>query len=248
MVDFYFGQWLLDILLAHSHRTYGIAQCIYTSWIVPLFNTLTPLAAGELRAAIEQYCRKVDFPLSNLYIIDGSKRSTKANAFFSGMGSKKKIVLYDTLVNEYSIDEIVAVLAHEVGHYKKKHVYLGLAMGILSTGFMLWLLSKVVYSETLSLALGANGLHAGVNLVAFALLYSPVSTLVGLFGNLVSRKNEYEADAYAVQTSSGFALQAALKKLHVDSLSNPTPHPWYVFMHYSHPTLIQRVRAMQALS
>lgn len=218
----------------------------YTSWILPLFNKLTPLEDGELRKAIEQYCQKVNFPLTNLFVIDGSKRSAKANAFFSGLGSKKKIVLYDTLIEKHNLEELVAILAHEVGHYKKNHIPVNIVLSALQIGLILFILSLFIFNPVLSQALGASSQSIPLNLMAFSFLFSPISTLTGLFFNMLSRKNEFEADRFARDTYSGKALQEALKKLSVSSLSNLTPHPIYVFFHYSHPPLLQRLRALRA--
>lgn len=216
----------------------------YTSLILPLFNKLTPLEDGELKTAIADYCQKEGFPGTKVFVIDGSKRSSKANAFFSGLGSQKKVVLYDTLINNHSISELVAVLAHEVGHYKKKHIVQGFVASILQMGFMLFALSLFVFNPDMSKALGANQLAVHINLIAFGLLFAPVSMISGLIMNLVSRKNEFEADAFAAETFSGKELATALKKLSVDNLSNLTPHPLYVFFHYSHPPMLERLRAM----
>ncbi len=219
----------------------------YTSLILPLFNKLVLLEDGDLKSAIEKYSSKVNFPLKNIFVIDGSKRSAKANAFFSGLGRKKKIVLYDTLIDNHSIEELVAVLAHEAGHFKKKHIVYSMVFGVLQTGFMLYLLSLMVNSSEVSWALGGQTTALHLNMLAFGILYSPVSTLLGILINMYSRKNEYEADEYAVTTYSKEPLQVALKKLTSDNLSNLLPHPWYVFVHYSHPTLLQRLKAMDAI-
>ena len=222
-----------------------IVNMLYASLIVPLFNKLTPLPQGELKEKIEEYSNKVNFPLKNIYVIDGSKRSSKANAFFSGLGKEKKIVLYDTLIEKHSSRELVAVLAHEAGHYKKKHIVWGFGLSIIQIGLMLFLLSLLVFSKDLSLAMGAEQLSLHLNLLAFALLYSPVSMLLGLGMNKLSRKHEYEADAYAAETFSARDLQEALKKLSFDNLSNLFPHPLYVRMHYSHPPLLKRLEALE---
>lgn len=216
----------------------------YTSWIVPLFNKLKPLEEGELRTAIENYCNKVNFSLKNIFVIDGSKRSTKANAYFSGIGAKKSIVLFDTLIKEHSVEELVGVLAHEVGHYKKKHITKSLVLGFLQMGIMLFILGWFINSPVLSKALGAERQSFHLGLVAFALLYSPISMLTGIAMNVFSRKNEYEADWYAAETFSPEPLITALKRLSVNHLSNLTPHPAYVFVHYSHPPLLKRLRAL----
>ena len=216
----------------------------YTSLILPLFNKLTPLQDGELKAAIENFSRKVNFPLDNIFIIDGSKRSKKANAFFSGIGRKKKIVLYDTLITNHTTEELVAVLAHEVGHFKKKHIIWGYVLSVLQIAFTLFVLSLMILNENLSLALGGSQLAIHLNLLAFGILFSPISAITGLLMNMYSRKNEFEADAYAKETFDGGALINALKRLSVDSLSNLYPHPVYVFFHYSHPPLLKRLDAL----
>ena len=182
--------------------------------------------------------------MQNIYVIDGSKRSSKANAFFSGIGRKKKIVLYDTLIEKHTVEELVAVLAHEVGHFKKKHIIWGLVLGLLQVFFTLFVLSLMIYNEHLSLALGGAQLSIHLNLIAFSVLFAPISGVSGLLMSIFSRRNEYQADAYAKETFSGSALAEALKKLSVDSLSNLYPHPLYVFFHYSHPPLLKRLKAI----
>lgn len=221
-----------------------LVNMFYTSLFLPLFNKLTPLQEGELKGAIEAFAKKVSFSLDNIYIMDGSKRSKKANAFFSGIGKKKKIVLYDTLISNHSTEELVAVLAHEVGHFKKKHIILSYIISVVQVFFMLFVLSRIVFNENLSFALGGGQQAIHLNLIAFGILFSPLSGITGLLMSLLSRKNEFEADAYAKETFSGSALANALKKLSVDSLSNLYPHPAYVFFHYSHPPLLQRLKAI----
>ncbi|MCG8308035.1 MAG: M48 family metallopeptidase [Cytophagales bacterium] len=216
----------------------------YTSWILPLFNKLTPLEDGDLKQAIETYSRKVKFPLDRIYVIDGSKRSAKSNAFFSGIGKKKKIVLYDTLIENHSKEELVAVLAHEVGHFKKKHIITGYILSLLQTGFTLYIMSLIIFSPAISEALGGRQFAIHLNLLAFGILYAPISHFSGIFMNVLSRKNEYEADAYAKETYDGSFLQQALKRLSVDNLSNLFPHPAYVFINYSHPPLLKRLDAL----
>jgi STE24 endopeptidase len=222
-----------------------IINMFYTSLILPLFNKLVPLEDGSLKQAIQQYATSVNFPLDNIYVIDGSKRSSKANAFFSGIGKKKKIVLYDTLIQNHTEDELVAVLAHEVGHFKKKHIITSLILSIIQTGLMLFFMSFIITNKDLSVALGAerSGIH--LNLIAFTILYAPVSKISGLIMNLISRKNEFEADYFATSTFGGTPLVEALKKLSVNNLSNLTPHKAYVFFHYSHPPLLTRLRAIE---
>lgn len=235
---FWVWSWLLFIIVML------LMTMFYASVIVPLFNKLTPLPEGELRQEIENYCSKVGFKLDNLFVMDGSKRSTKANAFFSGLGAKKRIVLYDTLVNNYSKEEITAVLAHEVGHYKKKHTLLTLIISIIQVGLMLFVLSLVINSNNISLALGVQQKSFHIGILVFSILYTPFSTISGILMNIISRKNEYEADNYAKTTYNHFPLIRALKKLSRDSLSNLMPHPYNVFVNYSHPTLFQRIKAL----
>ena len=212
----------------------------YARLIVPLFNKQTPLEVGSLRSKIESYALKVGFKLDNIFVIDGSKRSTKANAYFSGFGSEKRVTLYDTLINDLEEDEIVAVLAHEVGHYKKKHIIFNLITSIGLTGFTLWLLSLFVGNPILSEALNVSQPSFHIGLIAFGVLYSPISEITGLVMNYFSRKFEYQADDYAKNTFEAKPLISGLKKLSKNSLSNLTPHPSYVVAHYSHPTLLQR--------
>ncbi len=224
-----------------------IMNMFYTKLIVPLFNKQAPLEDGSLRQKIEAYANNVGFKLDNIYVIDGSKRSTKANAYFSGFGSQKRITLYDTLIEDLEEEEIVAVLAHEVGHYKHKHIIYNLSISILSTGFTLWLLSLLVGNPMLYEALGVEqpGFHIG--LIAFGLLYTPISTLTGFLMNILSRRFEYQADNYASDTYHGRYLISSLKKLSQKSLSNLTPHPLFVKVHYSHPTLLQRSRNLNSV-
>jgi STE24 endopeptidase len=216
----------------------------YTSLLLPIFNKLTPLQEGELKSAIEAFAQKVSFPLNNIFVMDGSKRSAKANAFFSGIGKKKKIVLYDTLINNHSTEELVAVLAHEVGHFKKKHIIFSYVLSVFQIFFTLWILSLMVYNEGVSQAMGALHTTLHLNLIAFMILFSPISGVTGLLMSMYSRRNEFEADRYAKETYDGKALSNALKKLSVDSLSDLYPHPLYVFFHYSHPPLLKRLSAL----
>jgi STE24 endopeptidase len=216
----------------------------YADLIVPIFNKLTPLETGSLRDKIESYTKKIGYSLKNIYIIDGSKRSSKANAFFSGLGPRKTIALYDTLVNNHTEEELVAVLAHEVGHYKKKHVLTSLFLSIFQLGLMCFLLEICLKVGEISQALGGEDIEFHLGLIAFGILYSPLGTMFGIVMNLNSRKNEFEADAYAKETYDGVALATALKKLSVDSLSNLYPHPFYTFIHYSHPPLLKRLKAL----
>lgn len=214
-----------------------VMNMFYARLIVPLFNKQTPLEEGSLKSKIEQYSQKVGFQLKNIFVIDGSKRSTKANAYFSGFGREKRITLFDTLIHDLSEEEIVSVLAHEVGHYKKNHIIINLLLSVALTGFTLWLLSVLIGSPVLSEALGVNTPSFHIGLVAFAILYSPVSGITGLIMNIFSRKFEYQADNFAKETYAADPLISSLKKLTKNNLSNLTPHPWYVFAHYTHPTL-----------
>jgi len=217
----------------------------YAKLIVPLFNKQTPLEDGELKTAIEKYAEKVGFTLNNIFVIDGSKRSTKANAYFSGFGSQKRITLFDTLINDLETAEIVAVLAHEVGHYKRKHIIFNLASSILLTGLTLYVLSLFINSSILSEALGVAIPSFHIGLIAFGILYSPISEVTGLMMNYVSRVFEYQADNFAKETFAAKPLITSLNKLSKNSLSNLTPHPAYVFMYYSHPTLLERINNLE---
>lgn len=216
----------------------------YTSLILPIFNKLSPLPEGELRNAIESYADKNGFSVDNIYVINGSKRSTKANAFFSGMAGKKKIVLYDTLIEQHTTDELIAILAHEVGHYKHKHIIKGVIISLIQLFVMLWLMSLLLFNTTLSQALGSPELAIHLNLIAIGMLFEPVSLLIGLLMNMLSRKHEFQADKYAVTTANKQAFKDALIRLSVENLSNLDPHPTYVFFHYSHPPLLSRLRSI----
>jgi STE24 endopeptidase len=217
----------------------------YSEIIVPLFNKQTPLPEGSLRTKIELFANGRGFRLKNIYVIDGSKRSTKANAYFSGFGPKKRIVLFDTLQNELTEDEIVAVLAHEIGHYKKKHVLVNLVISVLLTGLMLFLFSLISASPALAAALGSKQASFHLGLVTFGILYTPLALVTGLITNFISRKNEFAADRFAGENFKPEILANALKKLAVKSLSNMLPHPAYVFFHYSHPPLLQRLEKLE---
>ena len=219
----------------------------YSNLIVPLFNKQTPLEAGELREAIQDFASRTGFRLKDIYMIDGSKRSTKANAYFTGLGRKKRIVLYDTLVKQHTTEELVAVLAHEIGHNKKKHTLVGMLLSILQTGLMLFILSRFLGNPNLSEALGASMPSFHISLVAFGILYTPLSVVLGLIMNIISRKQEFAADEFAGTNYRSESLQEALIKLSVHNLSNLMPHPAYVFFYYSHPPLLQRLNALKRL-
>ncbi|MDR9400202.1 MAG: M48 family metallopeptidase [Psychroflexus sp.] len=237
--DFWWYAWILISLFSI------LMNMFYARLIVPLFNKQKPLEDGDLKNKIQEFAQKTGFQLKNVFVIDGSKRSTKANAYFSGFGREKRITLYDTLINDLNNEEIVAVLAHEIGHYKKNHIIVNLVISILVTGFTLWLLSLFIDNPVLAEALGVEEPSFHIGLVAFGILYSPISTITGLLMNILSRKFEYQADDFAKQTYNAQDLINALKKLTRKSFSNLTPHPAYVFMNYSHPSLYQRVKAME---
>lgn len=213
----------------------------YSTLIVPLFNKQKPLEEGELRSAIESFADKAGFKLDNIFVIDGSKRSSKANAYFSGLGPRKRIVLFDTLIKEHTTEELVAVLAHEIGHYKKRHTTKGMLVSVVHTGIMLYLLGLFINRPELSGALGASEPSFHMGILAFGLLYSPISLVLGILGSKLSRKHEYQADAFAAMMYDPRPLKEALKKLSVNHLSNLRPHPAYVYVHYSHPPLLKRL-------
>ena len=233
---FWIYTWLLISLFSLFMNLF------YAKIIVPIFNKQSPLKEGELKIAIESFANKIGFKLDNIFVIDGSKRSTKANAYFSGFGSQKRITLYDTLINDLETDEIVGVLAHEVGHYKKKHIIYNLILSTLLMGVTLYILSLMVSNTTLSNALGVENTSFHIGLIAFTILYSPISELTSYFMNMLSRKFEYQADNYAKFNFNSESLISALKKLSKNSLSNLTPHWLYVKIHYSHPPLHQRIK------
>lgn len=220
----------------------------YSNIIVPLFNKQRPLEEGELRGAIEDFADKVGFKLKDIYVIDGSKRSSKANAYFTGLGPKKRIVLFDTLIEKHSVEELTAILAHEIGHYKLKHTREGLILSLLQMGVMLFVLNLFISSPALSEALGAESSSFHMGILTFGLLYSPISLLIGLLMNARSRKNEYAADRFAGKRYDPDALMLALKKLSTDHLSNLQPHPAYVKFYYSHPPLLQRLKALRRMN
>ena len=217
----------------------------YADLIVPIFNKLTPLENGELRSKIESYSKKVGYSLKNIFVIDGSKRSTKANAFFSGLGPRKTIALFDTLIEKHTDEELVSVLAHEVGHFKKKHILISMFLTILQLGIMCYLFELCMNMEVIASSLGSSKMNFHIGIIAFSFLYSPIGLITGILMNILSRKNEYEADKFAKDTYNGNFLELALKKLSVDSLSNLYPHPLYVFVHYSHPPLLKRLARLK---
>lgn len=237
--DFWWQFWLVSGIFM------VVVNMFYTAWFLPLFNKLTPLEEGELKNSIVRYARSVNFPLDNILVMDGSKRSAKANAFFSGFGKRKKVVLFDTLIEQHTPDELVAVLAHEIGHYKKKHIVRSMVTSVFQVGILLFILAQFIHSEQMSLALGGSEMAIHLNIIGFTILFSPISGFLGIGMNLMSRKNEFEADAFAKETYDGKPLAEALKTLSVNSLSNINPHPWYVFVNYSHPPLLERLERLE---
>lgn len=237
------GFWIYAWLLVTAFTVF--VNFFYSELIVPLFNKQTPLIDSPLRTRIEEFAARTGFRLKNIFVIDGSKRSTKANAYFSGFGSKKRIVLYDTLIKEMSDEEIVAVLAHEIGHYRKKHVIRNIISSVLLTGLMLFLFSRIAGNPVLSAALGAEIPSFHIGLITFGILYSPLSLIIGLLSNYVSRRNEFEADRFVKEHYDPGLLASALKILSVMNLSNMMPHPAYVFFHYSHPPLLARLEKLE---
>ncbi len=217
--------------------------------IMPLFNKFTPLEDGDLKKSITNYARAQHFAMKGIYTMDGSKRSTRLNAFFTGFGRFRRIVFFDTLVDKLNTEEIVAVLAHEMGHFKLRHIFKMMAASILQMGIMFFILSRFLNNEQLFAAFGMEHISIYGSLFFFGFLYAPVSSLLSIFFNLFSRKHEYEADAWAVtSTENKGALITGLKKLSVHNLSNLTPHPFNVFLNYSHPPILQRIRAIRELS
>ena len=225
-----------------------IIQFVAPTWIMPIFNKFTALKDGELHDAIVGYARSANFPLQGLFVVDGSRRSTKANAFFTGFGSNKRIGLYDTLVDDYSVPEVVAVVAHEVGHYKKHHIVKSMVLSEAHLGVMFWVLSLFLQQEALFEAFFVTEPSVYTGLLFFGLLFTPVELVLSVLLNVFSRKNEFEADAFsAMTTGDRDSLVRALKKLSADNLSNLTPHPFDVFLHYSHPPVLERIRALDKI-
>jgi len=239
------GKWFWLIALGLVTMVSLFLTMFYSNLIVPLFNKQTPLEEGSLRRKIEEFALKAGFRLDNIYVMDGSKRSSKANAYFTGLGPKKRIVLFDTLIEDLKEEEIVAVLAHEVGHYKLKHSTTGLILSTLQSAIMFYLFSLFVGMDSFAVALGGAEASFHLGLVAFGVLYSPISMLTGLGTNAFSRHNEFQADNFAKEKYEADSLVSSLKKLSKNNLSNLTPHPVYVFFHYSHPPLLQRIRTLK---
>ncbi|MGE5382528.1 MAG: M48 family metallopeptidase [Omnitrophica WOR_2 bacterium] len=235
--DFWWMVWILVSVLSF------LISMLYSNIIVPLFNKQTPLEEGDLRNRIQELASVTGFKLEKVFVINGSKRSTRANAYFTGFGSKKRIVLYDTLINTQPVDQIISILAHELGHFKKKHTIKGLITSIIQTGLLLFLFSLIIDNQAIYSALGTvPGFHIGM--IIFVILYSPVSFVLSLVTNYISRKHEFQADNYAVLKSSGSSLITALKQLTANNMSDLNPNPWYVKAYYSHPPLKQRIEAI----
>lgn len=239
--------WLYSWIAAVAFTL--IIQYIAPTWIMPLFNKFTPLEEGDLRKSIFSYADKVKFTLKNIFVMDGSKRSSKSNAFFTGFGKNKRIALYDTLIEKHSVAELTAVLAHEIGHYKKKHILKSMIISIIHLGFMFYLLSIFISHSGLAEAFYMETASVYAGLIFFSMLYSPIEMILSIFMQIFSRKNEYEADNFAATTiEDKNEMINALKKLSSDNLSNLTPHPFYVFLHYSHPPVLERIRVIRSLS
>jgi STE24 endopeptidase len=216
---------------------------------MPLFNTFQPLAAGPLREALLAYARSVDFALQDVYVMDGSRRSSKSNAFFTGFGKHKRVALFDTLIAQLTLPELVAVLAHEIGHYKKKHIVQGMLLSIAHMGVVFFLMSIFLHHQGLSQAFYMAQPSVYTGIIFFSLLYTPLDLFLSIGMHVVSRRREYEADRFAVETfGQPEAMAQALQKLSVQNLSNLTPHPFYAFLHYSHPPVLERLQALRSLA
>jgi len=232
--------WLATVIIGL------IIQYIAPVVFLPLFNKFVPLEDGELKSAIFNFAEKVKYPLKNIFVMDGSKRSTKSNAFFIGFGKNKRIVLFDTLIEKHSVDELVSILAHEIGHFKKRHILTGTIIGYIRLAVIFCLLSLFIHQKGLHEAFFMNDITIYAGLLFFGMLYSPIDLFLSIYSNILSRKHEYEADKYAaINTGNPEAMINALKKLSEHNLSNLTPHPFYVFLHYSHPTVLERIEAIR---
>ena len=242
------GQFAWVICWAASTLFLIVVQYIVPTWIMPLFNKFTPLEDGPLKEAIINYAKSIDFSLANVFVMDGSKRSSKSNAFFTGFGKNKRIVLFDTLIKEQSIEELVSVLAHEMGHFKKKHIIKRMVLGFFQMGFIFYLISIFISHEGLFHAFFMKEVSIYAGLVFFSMLYSPIDIFLSILFQISSRKDEYEADRFAAKTiKDSRPLINALKKLSAHNLSNLTPHPFYVFLNYSHPPVHLRINTLKSL-
>ena len=223
-----------------------LIQPLFTLFIAPMFNTFTPLEDGELKDRINSFAQNVNFPISRIDVMDGSRRSSKANAYFSGLGKNKRIALFDTLIEKHSIDELVSIIAHEIGHYKMKHNIKGIVLGVFQTGIMFFLLSLFLNNSELFSAFKMENLSTYASLLFFSILFSPIELIMSFVGNAFSRKYEFEADAFAKQTiGTGEYLISGLKNLTVTNLGNLTPHPLTVWLNYSHPPVLSRIKALR---
>jgi STE24 endopeptidase len=241
------GAWAWIYAWAGTTAFSLLVSFVAPAWIMPLFNKFSPLEEGSLRSEIIAYADRVGFPLANVYVMDGSKRSTKSNAFFTGLGKNRRIALFDTLVESQSVAELVVILAHEIGHYQMKHIQKGLVLNIAHFGVLFYLLSIVVQNPTIFAAFGVAAPSPHVGLVLFGVLYTPVSFVLSVALNRLSRKHEFEADRFAVSTTGqGSEMESALKKLSLTNLSTLTPHPLHVFLTYSHPPVLDRIAAIRA--
>ena len=225
-----------------------VVHYIVPTWIMPLFNKFTPLENGPLKEAIFTYAKSIHFALFNIFVMDGSKRSSKSNAFFTGFGKNKRIVLFDTLIKKQSTEELVSILAHEMGHFKKKHIIKKLIIGIFQMGFIFYLMSIFISNENLFHAFFMENVSIYAGLIFFSMLYSPIDLFISILLQISSRKDEYEADRFAAKTiHDSRPLITALKKLSAHNLSNLTPHPFYVFLNYSHPPVLERINTLKSL-
>lgn len=239
------AQWFWIIALGVILIFSLLANALYSKIIVPLFNKQEPLKEGELLNLIKAFAQRVGFPVNKVFVIDGSKRTTKANAYFSGFGRNRRVVLYDTLIEKMENEEVLAVLAHEIGHFRKHHIWINMIIGTFQSAIILYIFGRFASSIELAQALGYHGASEPVfhlSLIAFGILFSPIENILGIVSNAISRKMEFQADLFAAQHGMGNALVRSLKKLSAENLSNLTPHPAYVFVNYSHPPLFQRVR------
>ncbi len=226
-----------------------VLQYVAPKWIMPLFNKFKPLDEGELKEKIMEYAKKVNYRLADVTVMDGSKRSSKSNAFFTGFGKNRRIALFDTLIEKHSADELTAVLAHEIGHYKKKHIIKGMITGIIHSGLLFFLLSLFLNQQGLFDAFYMDNVSVYAGMLFFGLLYAPVEMILSIFMTMLSRKHEFQADQFAAETTEHPEwLISALKKLSVDNLSNLRPHPFYVFLNYSHPPVLKRINALRQIS
>jgi len=242
------GQYAWLLCWAASTVFLLVVQYIVPTWIMPLFNKFTPMEEGDLKEAILLYAKTINFALSNIFVMDGSKRSSKSNAFFTGFGKNRRIVLFDTLIKDQTTEELVSILAHEMGHFKKKHIIKRMVTGIIQMGFVFFLISIFISHEGLFHAFFMEEVSIYAGLIFFSMLYSPIDLFISIILQILSRKDEYEADRFAAKTLKNSShLITALKKLSAHNLSNLTPHPFYVFLNYSHPPVLERIHTLESL-